>query len=45
MAGVFEGREAVVLAVGQEMVLVSILMLGALREVLVQHDALEAREG
>lgn len=45
VAGVFEGREAVVLAVGQEMVLVSILMLGALREVLVQHDVLEAREG
>jgi transcription antitermination factor NusG len=45
VAGAFEGHEGVVLQVGREMVLISLLVFGALREVLVQADSLAVREG
>lgn len=43
-AGAFEGCPAVVLKVGQDMALVSLLMFGELREVAVQLDCLVARD-
>lgn len=42
--GPFAGHPAVILSVGQEMALVSLLMFGQLREVAVSLDALTARD-
>jgi transcription antitermination factor NusG len=44
VAGPFQGHPAVVLSVGSDMALVSLLMFGALREVAVGVDCLKARD-
>ena len=44
IAGVFQDCPAVVLQVGADMILVSLMMFGALREVLVQADNLRLRD-
>lgn len=44
ITGVFQDCPAVVLKVGTDMILVSLMMFGALREILVQKDNLRLRE-
>lgn len=44
VAGPFSGLQAVVLQVGRDMALISLMMFGELREILVDKDNLQARE-